>query len=65
MRGTMPHYLIYTLAGKSRIVAPPDEVECKNDEEAINEAYIMMDGDDVEVWAGPRHVMRIKAFKPN
>ena len=56
----MPEFCIYTLLDCNTIASTPRDIECASDKEAIEEAYALLDGYDVEVWQGPRVVIRLK-----
>jgi hypothetical protein len=57
---TMPHYRIYKLAD-NRIVGVPATVEYDSDEAVTEFAKQILDGKDIEVWDGPRVVIRLKS----
>jgi hypothetical protein len=40
-------------------------VECHSDAEVIAKAKAMPDGLDIEIWDGPRLVVRLPAVHPN
>jgi hypothetical protein len=56
----MAEYCIYTLRDCNTIASTPKDIECASDKEAIEEAYALLDGHDVEVWQGARVVIRLK-----
>jgi hypothetical protein len=56
----MPEYRIYTLSDGNKIAEPPRVVTCDNDQEAIEQATQLLDGHDIEVWAGARVVSRLR-----
>jgi hypothetical protein len=56
----MPVYCIYTLLDCNTIASTPSELECASDKEAIEEANALLYRHDVEVWQGPRIVIRLK-----
>ena len=58
----MPDYRIYRLSAENRIVGVSEVVECETDQEAITEAKKKLDGLDVEIWQGPRVVLRLKSI---
>lgn len=51
----MPFYHVYFIDRDypSRL---PEVVECANDQEAMERAQQLVDGQDVELWDGPRFV---------
>jgi hypothetical protein len=56
----MPGYRIYKLSPDNHIVGIPEVVEYESDQEVIAHAKEKLDGLDVEVWDGPRIVIRLK-----
>lgn len=56
----MPEYKIYSVRKDGHIARPPDVVECVNDEAAVQVAKKLLDGQLIEVWEGPRVVMRLE-----
>ena len=56
----MSQYCIYTLLACNTIAEAPQEIECASDKEAIEEANELLADRDVEVWQGPRIVIRLK-----
>ena len=61
MERTMPHYHIYSLSVDNNIFGRPEVVNCDSDQEVIAHAKARLDGLDVEVWDGPRIVIRLKS----
>jgi hypothetical protein len=57
---TVPSYRIYKLA-ENRIVGVPAIVEYDSDEDVAEYAKQILDGQDIEVWDGPRVVIRLKS----
>ncbi|HTE77622.1 MAG TPA: hypothetical protein VK653_12920 [Xanthobacteraceae bacterium] len=57
----MPHYSIYRLSVDNNIFGRPEVVDCDSDQEVIARAKARLDGLDVEVWNGPRIVIRLKS----
>jgi hypothetical protein len=57
----MPDYRIYKLSPENRIVGVPETVEYESDQEVIAHTKEKLDGLDVEVWDGPRVVIRLKS----
>jgi hypothetical protein len=60
----MPEYRIYTLKNGRNIAAPPEVVEWPTDLRAIEEAKILLDRYDIEVWQGERLVIRLRPDRP-
>jgi hypothetical protein len=56
----MPEYRIFTLTKERRIAGPMEVVDCASDKDAIEEAKILTDGHDMEIWQGNRIVMRLR-----
>jgi hypothetical protein len=54
----MPHYRVYFLGGGNRINEAID-LDCKNDDEAIEKATGVRYTHAIEVWQGTRLVKRI------
>jgi hypothetical protein len=61
MERTVPHYHIYRLSVDNNIFGRPEVVNCDSDQEVIAHAKARLDGFDVEVWDGPRIVIRLKS----
>jgi hypothetical protein len=61
----VPAYRLYRLKDGDRIVGPATMVECNSDSEVIAKAKAMLDGLDIEVWDGPRVVVRLPAHTKN
>ena len=57
----MPHYRIYKLSSDNHIVGVPEEVEFDSDRDVIGHAKTKLDGLDIEIWDGPRVVIRLKS----
>jgi hypothetical protein len=57
---TVPLYRIYRLAD-NQIVGVPAVVEYDSDHDVTNYAKEVLDGLDLEVWDGPRVVIRLKS----
>jgi hypothetical protein len=56
---TMSHYRIYTFSSDGSITAPPRVVECDDDQEAVQRAKQVLNGEDIELWQGSRFVIRL------
>jgi hypothetical protein len=54
-------YGIYRLSVDNNIFGRPEVVDCDSDQEVIARAKARLDGLDVEVWDGPRIVIRLKS----
>ena len=57
----MSAYRIYSIDRAGHISRPPEIVECADDQEAAQKAKQFLDGQDIEVWDGPRFVIGLKA----
>jgi hypothetical protein len=57
----MPSYRIYRLSPDEHIAGPPEVVKCDSDQEVIAHAKEKLDGLDIEIWDGPRIVIRLKS----
>ena len=53
-------YRIYTFEDDGHIVGRPFEVECKDDDEAINVARQLKNGKAIEVWELDRLVAKLE-----
>jgi hypothetical protein len=53
----MPQYRIYTVGGDGKFSGAKN-VECANDQEAIQKAQQRVNGSDVELWEHGRFIMR-------
>ena len=53
----MPAYRIYSITRASHVSGPPAIVDCADDQEAAEIANLFIDGEDLEVWDGPRFVV--------
>jgi hypothetical protein len=54
-------YRIYSLTPDERILGIPEVIEYDSDREVIAHAKAKLDGLDLEVWDGPRVVIRLKS----
>jgi hypothetical protein len=59
----VPEYRIFTLTKEQRIAGPAEMIDCGSDKQAIDEAIILMDDHDIEVWQGTRIVIRLRPNK--
>jgi hypothetical protein len=57
----MPTYRIYNLTRDDHIAGAPEVIEYDSDQEVIAHAKAKLDGLDLEVWDGPRVVIRLKS----
>ena len=57
----MAHYRIYVLDSGDHISEPPEEVECADDQAAIERAQSLLNGRAIEVWEGARCVARLES----
>ena len=55
----MPDYRIYTVKEDGHLAGPPRIVECTNDEIVVQEARHLLEDQLLEIWQGPRVVMRL------
>jgi hypothetical protein len=53
-------YRFYMLDEAEHISEPPLIVECKDDDDATNQARQLLDGKAVEVWDQARRVIRLE-----
>jgi len=54
-------YRIYFVDTAGHITRPPEIVECADDQEATQRAKQFVDGENVEIWDGPRFVIGLKS----
>jgi hypothetical protein len=54
----MPQYRIYYVDTDGHNSAPPDVVECADDQEGIGKAAQATNGKAVELWDGARFIVR-------
>jgi hypothetical protein len=57
----VPSYRIYALTTDNHIKGVPEQIEFPSDQEVIAHAKAKLDGRDLEVWDGPRLVIRLSA----
>jgi hypothetical protein len=57
----MPDYRIYTLTTEGHIAGLPHVITCDTDQAAIEAGRDLLAEHDLEVWEGPRLVIRIKS----
>lgn len=58
---TVTAYRLYKLKDADQIAGSPVVIECESDADVITKAKAMLDGLDIEVWDGPRIVVRLPA----
>lgn len=51
----MPQYRFYTVKPDGHLLGLPTDVECPNDQDAVNEAKQFLDGHLIEIWQGGAH----------
>jgi hypothetical protein len=56
----MPGYRFYTIGKDGHFAGVPSELDCPNDQAAMQEAKKVPDGHAIEVWAGARLVVRLE-----
>jgi hypothetical protein len=57
----VPTYRIFKLSSENRIVGPSIQVDFASDAEVIKHAQSQIDGLDLEIWDGPRLVIRLES----
>jgi hypothetical protein len=57
----MPAYRIYRLTPDHHITGVSEVFQCASDQEVVAHAKGKLDGFDIEVWDGPRVVIRLKS----
>jgi hypothetical protein len=55
----MPEYRAYTIGLKGHIIGS-EPLVCPDDADAIERANRLIDGHDVELWSGPRFIIRLE-----
>ena len=55
----MAEYRAYTVGSDGHFVRY-ESLICDNDDDAVAKASSLMDGHDIELWSGPRLVVRLK-----
>ena len=58
----VPQYRLYRLTPDDHIAGVSEVVEYDSDQDVIAHAKSKLDGLDIEVWDGPRIVIRLKAL---
>ena len=57
----MPEYRVCVLTKDNKIWNPPIILTFDNDQHAIQQAELLVDGQDVELWQGSRFLTRINS----
>lgn len=57
----MPEYRFYSIKKNGHISGPPSDLDLPDDLSAVREAKKMADGQDIEIWQGPRVVAFVVA----
>ena len=57
-------YRVYYLDRGAHITRHPEVIECESDQQAIERARELFDGQDLEIWDGARLVENISHVKP-
>jgi hypothetical protein len=52
----MPQYCFYTIKKHGHVAGPPVSYELPNDDVAIEQAKLLINGRDMEIWEGTRVV---------
>ena len=55
-------YRLVVRSKRNHIVGPPETITCKSDQEAIEQARQTLGACDIEIWQGPRIVIRLGAI---
>lgn len=55
----MAEYRIYRVDERGHISEPPQAVCCQTVADAVEIAYQLVDGQAVELWEGPRFILRL------
>jgi hypothetical protein len=54
----MPTYRVFFLDTQNRVTLPAQDIDATDDQEAIVKARQYIDGRDIELWDGPRFIVR-------
>ena len=54
----MPTYRAFFLDPSNRVTLPAKDISASDDEEAMAQARQFIDGKDIELWDGPRFIVR-------
>ena len=60
----MPKYRIFTVGHDQHFVGVPENVECVDDNEAVDKAMQLMNGLDLEIWDHKRMITRLSNSSP-
>jgi hypothetical protein len=60
----MLQYRIYSMNDVGHISAPSENIECADDQEAIQKAQQAVNGSDIELWEGDRLIVRFPRDDP-
>jgi hypothetical protein len=55
----MPEYRFYKIRKDGHVAGPPDDIFAADDATAIIVAKQRIDGQDIEIWQGPRIVAHV------
>ena len=59
----MPSYRAYPVSKDHQVTAGPSVViTCENEQDGIRTTQQLVDGHDLELWDGPRFIIRLKAL---
>ena len=56
-------YRLVVRSKRNHIVGPPEIITCKSDQDAIEQARQILGPCDIEIWQGPRIVIRLGAVE--
>jgi hypothetical protein len=59
----MAEYRAYTVGDDGHFIGFEPMI-CRDDAEAVAKAHRLVDGHDIELWSGPRFVIRLNAIAP-
>lgn len=58
----MPVYRAYPVSRDHRVASAPSvAINCETEQDGIRQAQHLFDGYDVELWDGPRFIIRLKS----
>jgi len=61
----MPTYRAYPVSENHQVAAGRSiPIVCENDQDGIQKAQQLTDGYDLELWDGPRFIIRLRALAP-
>ena len=59
----MPGYRVYPVSKNHQVAAGPSvAITCENEQDGIQKAQQLVDACDLELWDGPRFIIRLKAL---